>query len=61
MVGLFEDFYRAVEMRRAGRWYESSFATFDDGHQIVQLVEAVTASDASRGWVGLAELEELPV
>jgi predicted dehydrogenase len=59
--GLCEDFYGAIEARRLGEPYESSFATFEDGHQIVQLVEAVTASQASRGWVELEHVEELSV
>jgi predicted dehydrogenase len=57
--GLLEDFYAAIEARRAGECHEPSFATFEDGHRIVQLVEAVTASHASRGWVELGRVDEL--
>jgi predicted dehydrogenase len=59
--GLCEDVYGAIEARRLGEPHDSSFATFEDGHQIVQLVEAVTASQASRGWVELEHVEELSI
>ncbi|MEA2276341.1 MAG: hypothetical protein QOI62_3083 [Solirubrobacteraceae bacterium] len=58
---LFADFYRAVEAQRAGLSYEPSFATFEQGHQIVQLVEAITASHESRGWVEVGRVEELAI
>jgi predicted dehydrogenase len=61
LLGLFRDFYAAIEARRAGRWHAPSYATFADGHQIVQLVEAVIASHTSGTWVRLDRLHEVPV
>lgn len=41
------DFYSAIAARSDGTGYEPSFATFDDGHRLVQLVEVGTAREAT--------------
>ena len=48
---LFADFYAAVAARGEGRPYEASFATFDESHRVVRLVEAIADSHRDGRWV----------
>jgi predicted dehydrogenase len=51
LKNLMLDFYGAVSAKRDGRAYRGSFATFDDGHHLTRVVEAIFESDRSRRWV----------
>jgi predicted dehydrogenase len=44
------DFYAAVDAKRRRQPYEASFASLDEGHRLVELVEAVVASHRSQQW-----------
>jgi predicted dehydrogenase len=50
---LLEDFYRAVTAHRRGKAYAPTFASFQDGHHLVQVVEAIEASNRTGTWVGV--------
>jgi predicted dehydrogenase len=54
---LFLDFYTAIAARRNGMSYAPSFATFEQAHRVVLVVEAALKSARSGGWVetGLRE------
>ena len=45
LVGLFTDFYAAVDARRTDTPYQSSFASFNDGHHIELIMEAILESN----------------
>jgi predicted dehydrogenase len=48
---LVADFYAAVEAHAAGTTYAASFASFADGAQLAELVDAALASDVAGSWV----------
>jgi predicted dehydrogenase len=48
---LLADFYAAVEARAAGTTHAGSFASFADGAQLAELVDAALASDVAGSWV----------
>lgn len=52
------DFYGAVQARECGEAYESSFATFEDGCHVSELVDAVLESDASDAWASVMSAEK---
>ncbi|MFH5185349.1 Gfo/Idh/MocA family protein [Paenibacillus sp. TAB 01] len=49
LKNLFYDFY----MKISNRSYSSTFATLDDGHRIMMLVEAILTSNKEKRWVSL--------
>ncbi|MFL5796835.1 MAG: Gfo/Idh/MocA family protein [Actinomycetota bacterium] len=51
---LFADFYAAVAGRGRGELYQPTFASFEDGHHVVQVVEAVAESHRTRSWIPVA-------
>jgi predicted dehydrogenase len=56
LKNLFLDFYAAVSERKAGKTENGhfSFATIEDGHQLVKLVEAILESHRLRKWVSIS-------
>ena len=58
LYNLCADFYGAVAARSGGAGYEPSFATFADGHRLVQLVEAVAASHREQRWIEVGTVRE---
>lgn len=59
LKNLFADFYGAIDAAREGRSYPRSVASFADGHQIMQLVEAILESHRTRRWVDLEPAQEV--
>lgn len=59
LKNLFIDFYEAVRRRKAGEGETgegaASFATFEDGHRIMLLIEAILESHRTKKWVRLPE------
>lgn len=55
LKNMFIDFYGAIEAHKNGVNHSASFATFTDAHQVVLAVEAIVASNRSRGWVKVAD------
>lgn len=55
----FCNFFRAVysDVARGGRGADSTWATFEDGHQEMLLCDAVLASAREDRWVALSEIE----
>lgn len=53
LKNLFLDFYGAVMRRKTGTEQEtvSSFATFDDGHRIMRLIDAILESHRAKKWI----------
>ena len=45
LVGLFTDFYAAASAKQKGETYQASFATFEDGHRIELIMEAILESN----------------
>lgn len=56
---LFADFYAAIGARQSGAAYEPSFATFADGHRMMQLIEAILASNRAGRWVRVGATQEV--
>jgi len=56
---LLDDFYAAVSAHSRKEPYEASFATFADGHRISELVDAIVASNRSRGWTLVGQVEQV--
>ncbi len=52
LKNLMIDFYSTIEGNK-GR--EASFATLEDGHRIMLLIEAILVSDQSKKWVKISE------
>jgi predicted dehydrogenase len=61
LYNLCADFYGAVEARRNGQQYAGAFATFADGHQIAEVVEAILESNRTSSWVGVSASSEVRV
>jgi predicted dehydrogenase len=51
------DFYGAVAAHDRGEPYAPTFASFDDGAQLCELVDAVLASHVSGGWTHVGAVE----
>src|SRR5207247_11406484 len=51
---LFADFYAGVAARERGEAYHSTVASFEEGHHLVQVVEAILESDRTGAWVAVA-------
>jgi predicted dehydrogenase len=51
LKNLFADFYQAVSNRKVGEPITPSFATFEDGHYIMKLIEAILKSHQTKSWV----------
>jgi predicted dehydrogenase len=56
LCNLFADFYGAVSAVRNGHGHDGAFATFQDGHRMVRLVEAIIESHRTCGWVSVRGL-----
>jgi predicted dehydrogenase len=56
LKNLFLEFYAAVSERKAGKTETGhfSFATIEDGHQLMKLVEAILESHRLRKWVSIS-------
>jgi predicted dehydrogenase len=50
---LLADFYAAVEARRGGASHDRTFASFADGHHVMQVVEAIAESGRTGSWVAV--------
>ena len=50
---LFADFYGAVAAHRRGEPYEPTFASFEEAHHVLQVVDAIVRSDRDRTWVAV--------
>jgi predicted dehydrogenase len=50
---LFVDFYAAVSAHRSGEPYRPTFASFEEAHHVLQVVDAIVASDRTRAWVAV--------
>ncbi len=59
LYNLFADFYSVVHARQHGHAHAGAFATFADGHQIAEVVEAILESDRTRSWVSVAATNEV--
>jgi predicted dehydrogenase len=55
---LVADFCAAVEARRRGVDHDATFATFADGHHVMQVVEAIAESDRTRSWIAVGGAAE---
>jgi predicted dehydrogenase len=55
---LFMDFCGNVSARRQGEEYVPSFASFEDAHQVTQVVEAILESDEKERWIDLKSDQE---
>jgi predicted dehydrogenase len=54
---LVADFYGAIGAHERGEPYAATFASFDDGAQVCELVDAVLASDATGAWARVGAVE----
>jgi predicted dehydrogenase len=56
LKNLFLDFYAAVSERKTGKTETGhfSFATIEDGHQLMKLIEAILESHRLRKWVSIS-------
>src|SRR5205814_9554333 len=54
---LFIDFAAAVAARREGRSYRPTFASFEEAHHVIQVIEAVAQSGRTRSWVAVGTSE----
>ena len=50
---LLADFYAAVDARRRGEPHAATFASFEDAHHVVQVVDAIAASASTGAWVSV--------
>ncbi len=51
---MFTDFYAAVAAHGRGQPYRPTFASFEEGHHVTQVIEAVAESHRTRSWVHVA-------
>lgn len=52
---LMDDFHAAIQARRKGDRYATSFATFSEAHRLVQVTEAVSESTRTGTWTRIEE------
>jgi predicted dehydrogenase len=57
VAGLVSDFYGAVVAHESGEAYEPTFASFADGAQVCELVDAALESHAAGGWVRVGAVQ----
>ena len=50
-LNLFADFYASIDAEQGGAGCRGSYATFDDGHKTMLMVEAILESHRSQSWV----------
>jgi predicted dehydrogenase len=55
LKNLFIDFYKAVKCKKTGESYIPSFATLEDGHRMMVLIEAMLHSHEAKKWVTVTE------
>jgi hypothetical protein len=54
---MFTDFYSAGNASRNGHGHDGCFATFEDGHRITLVIEAIIESHRSGSWIEVATLD----
>ena len=50
---LFADFYGAVRAQGTGEAYERMFASFEEAHHVMQVIDAIAESGRTRSWVSV--------
>lgn len=56
LCNLFADFYGAIGAIRNGHHHNGAFATFQDGHRMMQVVEAIVESHRTASWISVGGL-----
>jgi predicted dehydrogenase len=59
LAGVVGDFHRAVDAGRRGETVEGDLASFEDGHAIVGLVDAIVDSHRERRWTAVPAPHEV--
>ncbi len=57
---LFADFYAAVRAQGRVEPYEPTFASFDEAHHVMQVIDAIAESSRTRSWVPVGRAAPAP-